>query len=80
MFAIFNYDTNEIGYIAHDKTLLEEILMDIWEEDSYYDFCWWCINSKKDMTINDIAKISYKNCSNYNLDYLDIIELPDPID
>lgn len=79
MFAIFNYDTNEIGYIAHDKSLLEEILMDLWEEDSYYDFCWYN-NFKKDMTIDDIAKESYENCLKYNLDYLYIIELPNPID
>lgn len=79
MFAIFNYDTNEIGYIAHDKSLLEEILMDLWEEDSYYDFCWYS-NFKKNMAIDDIAKESYENCLKYNLDYLSIIELPAPID
>ena len=79
MFAIFNYDTDEIGYIAHDKSLLEEILMDLWEEDTYYDFCWYN-NFKKDMTIDDIAKESYENCLKYNLDYLYIIELPNPID
>ena len=79
MFAIFNYDTNEIGYIAHDKTLLEEILMDIWEEDSYCDFCFY-LNYEKDRDILILAEDSYKACLNYNLDYLDIIELPDPID
>ena len=53
--------------------------MDLWEEDSYYDFCWYS-NFKKNMTINDIAKESYENCLSYNLDYLGIIELPTPID
>ena len=79
MFAIFNYDTNEIGYIAHDKTLLEEILMDIWEEDSYCDFCFY-LNYEKDRDILMLTEDSYKACLDYNLDYLDIIELPDPID
>ena len=80
MFAIFNYDTNEIGYIAHDKTLLEEILMDIWEEDSYCDFCFYLNYDYKYKSDLILAKESYENCLKYNLDYLDIIELPDPID
>lgn len=78
MFAIFNYDTDKIEYIAHDKSLLEEILMDFWEEDSYYDFCWY--SNFKNMTIDDIAKESFENCLKYNLEYLSIIKLPDPID
>ena len=79
MFAIFNYDTDEIIYTAHDKGLLEEILMDLWEEDMYYDFCWYS-NFKKNMTINKIAKENYENCLKYNLDFFSIIELPNPID
>jgi hypothetical protein len=79
MFAIFNYDTNEIGYIAHDRTLLEEILMDIWEEDSYCDFCFY-LNYEKSKDVSILAKESYKNCFEYNATFLEIIELPDPID
>ena len=79
MFAIFNYDTNEIGYIAHDKSLLEEIIMDLWEEDSYWDFCHY-LNYEKNKDISMLAKESYETCLKYNLNYLGIIELPDPID
>ena len=79
MFAIFNYDTNEIGYIAHDKSLLEEILMDLWEEDMYYDFCWYT-NNYNTLRFTDIAKDSFETCLKYNIDYLKIIELPNPID
>lgn len=79
MFAIFNYDTNEIGYIAHDKSLLEEILMDLWEDDMYYDFCWYT-NNYNTLKFADIAKDSFETCLKYNIDYLKIIELPNPID
>ena len=79
MFAIFNYDTNEIGYIAHDRTLLEEILMDIWEDDSYCDFCFY-LNYEKNKNISVLANESYKTCFEYNATFLEIIELPNPID
>ena len=79
MFAIFNYDTKELLYTAHNKNILEEILMDIWEEDTYTAFYYW-IDSNKNLSIFDAIKHSLEASLKYNITFLKIIKLPDPID
>ena len=79
MFAIFNYDTKKLLYTAHNKNILEEMLMDIWEEDTYISFYYW-MDSNKNLNIFDAIRRSLKASLKYNKTYLQIIELPTPID
>ena len=79
MFAIFNYDTKELLYTAHSREILEEVLMDLWEEDAYTGFNYY-INSNKILNIFDLIKYTLEISLKYNINWLEIIELPNPID
>lgn len=82
MYGIINYDTEEIIYTANDKSLLEEILMDILEEDAYIIFLdeIYFNNYTNKNNIALAAKYNWENNWDYNFNYLDIIKLPEPID
>ena len=38
-YILFNYDIDEPIYVSDDKSLLEEIMCDIFMEDAYSIFC-----------------------------------------
>ena len=79
MYAIFNYDSKELLYTARNRDILEEMLMDIWEEDTYITFYYW-MDSDKNLSIFDAIRNSLKASLKYSRTCLQIIKLPDPID
>ena len=79
MYILWNYDTDEPIVASTDKSLLEEIMCDIFMED-YEDMCNWDINDKVDASSN--KKISYvadnvwNETVNYYNAYISIISIP----
>jgi len=79
MYILWNYDTDEPIAASTDKSLLEEIMCDIFMED-YEDICNWDIYDKKDVPtdkkIYDIADGTWDETIDYYNTYISIISIP----
>jgi hypothetical protein len=79
MYILWNYDTDEPIAASTDKSLLEELMCDIFMED-YEDICNWDIYDKKntpsDKKISYIADDVWDETVNYYNTYIDIISVP----
>lgn len=75
MYCLVNFDANELIASSGDRGILEELMLDMFFEDVYDEFCWnvgWPDSMAPEILAND----AWYTMLDWYSDYISIEEVP----
>lgn len=72
-YILFNIDTEDAIFCSNDEGLLEEIMCDLFLEETYYNFCWRTTYENYN-NIYELAAETWAEDIDYWITYVDILK------